>query len=335
MPYTLSNLLDTYSPAMERLVENALLRFAPDADIHGMIRQIVQEKGKRIRPALVLASHLGFGGDGFTSVPLAAAVELIHNASLIHDDIEDMDAFRRNHPSAWKRFGVPQALNLGDFLLPCAMQLVLGSRVNDKVIRRLQDRLCREMMCLVHSQMLEIRELKGKTPDMQTYRHICAGKTGALFRLCLTGGAELLGDETTSFLEDLDEMGSRLGLLFQMRDDWIDITGQKEGRDALGDLMEGKISLVSVLALDLPSPSRERFFDWYLAPRFDKNAEQAREIRDLLIEGGVLHDTREVIREQLVEFRELSAHLAPAGLMDFINNLLERLFPPDFLESWQ
>ncbi len=326
MDFTLDTIRSRFEDRLDAVMRRAgaeLTDFPPE--LAAMVDHLLASKGKRLRPTLVLGAHLAHGGDGEMALPLAATVELIHNASLIHDDIEDMDEFRRDSPSAWRLFGVRQALNLGDLLLPAAFHLFLQTPVTPGVRLRVLDRLTRELMRMVGGQMTEIAALHREPGGFPEYERVCAGKTGALFRVCLAGAAELAGEEDPGALARLEAAGTSLGLLFQGRDDLIDILGRKEGRFALGDLLEGKLSLLTVVARErLTGDARDEFFTLLSIPRPRKDAACASRMREILFEEGVV--ALALGRHAaLVDGLRAELDALPPGLAALLADLLTRL----------
>jgi geranylgeranyl pyrophosphate synthase len=334
MDWTLTSVSSHFDSRLDGIMRQAARLLLPDSDTSGMLAHLLAQKGKRIRPTLVLGTHLAFGGDGEAALPLAAAVELIHHASLIHDDIEDMDEFRRGQPSLWKRFGVRQALNLGDLLLPAGFFLFLESPIEAALRVRVLTRISRELMKLVEGQMTEIAGLNQEPSGWSGYRGICAGKTGALFRVCLVCPAELChslegnpyGAEEVVSLSLLDGLGTQLGQLFQSRDDLIDVTGRKEGRYALGDLLEGKLSLLTVLASErLTGAARREFFTMHTTPRPRKDEAMASRMRGLLFAEGIVDHACLVLAQDIERFHARLGELRSPGLKSLLEDLLRRL----------
>ncbi len=331
MDWTISSILNHFDSRLDGVMRRGVDQLLPGSDTSSMLEHLLRQKGKRLRPALVLGAHLAYGGDGAAALPLAATVELIHNASLIHDDIEDMDEFRRDEPAAWKRFGVRQALNLGDLLLPCAFLLFLEGPQEPAVRIRVISRISRELMRLAEGQMLEIAGVNREPAGWLEYENVCAGKTGALFRICLVCGAELMeslpdGVPTAASLPLREELGTLLGLVFQGRDDLIDILGRKEGRFALGDLLEGKLSLLTVLAADrLTGAARREFFDMHRTARPVKDIPMAGRMREILFSQGIVELAAEVharnVERLALRLRDLKAPI----LVYLLEDLLRRL----------
>ena len=328
MELTLDTLRTRYDAPLDAVIRDAAARWTGGlpGELARLVNPLIASKGKRLRPALVLASHLAHGGDGEAALSLAAAVELIHHASLIHDDIEDLDEFRRDRPSAWRLLGVRQALNLGDLLLPAAVHLFLQGAAAPEIRLRVLERLSGELLRMVEGQMTEIAWLHREPGSPEDYGRICAGKTGALFRVCLAGAAELAGLDDPEALLRLEELGTGLGVLFQGRDDLIDILGLKEGRRALGDLLEGKPPLVTVLAAGhLTGAAREEFLALHRTPRPPKDEAMAARLRELLVEHGVVALALERHAGDRAAFTARLPELAPPLLADLLAGLVSHL----------
>ena len=220
--------------------------------------------GKRIRPILVLLCCEACGGDPAVALPAAAAVELLHNFSLIHDDIEDGDELRRGRPTLWKEWGVPQAINTGDGMFAqahLALQNLPVERVSPGVI--LQALRVFERMCLhlTIGQHLDIGFETRRDVSAADYMQMIEGKTAALIRACCEIGAIIAG-ASPERVGHLGEFGRCLGLSFQLQDDVLGIWGdpaQTGKRD--GDLVNRKKTLPVLFAADQDVALRARYFD--------------------------------------------------------------------------
>ncbi|MEK6255979.1 MAG: polyprenyl synthetase family protein [Chloroflexota bacterium] len=203
-------------------------------------------QGKRIRPILTLLSLAAAGGDWELGLPAAAAVELIHNFSLIHDDIQDDSELRRGRETVWKIWGVPQAINAGDALFSLAhlsMQQLNGSITFEQkwaagnVLRRAS-------LILTQGQFLDLDyEARGDL-TVDSYWPMIQGKTASLLSACAEIGAILAGVSTQA-QSAYCEFGNYLGLAFQVHDDYLGIWGNaaQTGKSAESDLLTGKKSL--------------------------------------------------------------------------------------------
>jgi geranylgeranyl diphosphate synthase type I len=186
------------------------------------------EGGKRLRPALCLLACRGVGGDPYQALPAAAGVELIHNFSLVHDDIQDVSPLRRHRRTVWKRWGVAQAINAGDALFALARLALLrleGKGVPARRVllaARLLDEAC---LALCQGQYLDIALEKRPRVSRGTYFRMVQGKTSALLEASLALGA-VVGGRKGDALEPLQLFGRNLGLAYQLQDDALGLGGE-------------------------------------------------------------------------------------------------------------
>ncbi len=210
--------------------------------------------GKALRPTLCLLACEVVGGTYRRALPAAAAVELVHNFSLIHDDIQDDDRERRHRPTVWSIWGKPQAINVGTAMriLASLALLRLGeSGVSVEKQLRAQRILDESCLRLIEGQYLDISYESRLDIGVTDYLEMIDGKTAALIGCSLELGA-LLGTDDEPMLRGLRGFGRNLGLAFQIRDDVLGIWGnEKETGKPLGsDIRRRKKSLPIVYALE-------------------------------------------------------------------------------------
>jgi geranylgeranyl diphosphate synthase type I len=202
--------------------------------------------GKRIRPILVLLTTQAAGGKWKNALPAAAAVELIHNFSLIHDDIEDNSHLRRGRPTLWTKWGIPLAINTGDAMFTLAHMAIMdiesytNKRITLEAVKTLQNTCLR----LTQGQHLDISYEDQKNITVDSYWPMIQGKTAALISACTEIGA-LIADVDEMKLDAYRCFGRDLGLVFQLVDDILGIWGDtnKIGKSNASDLVAGKKSL--------------------------------------------------------------------------------------------
>jgi geranylgeranyl diphosphate synthase type I len=210
--------------------------------------------GKLLRPALCLLACEALGGDWRAALPAAAAIELLHNFTLIHDDVEDASPRRHGRPTLWKLYGEAQAINAGDgmFALAHVTLLRLAERgvPNERVLAAARA-LDEASLRLCAGQHLDLTYSTRDAITEREYLDMIGGKTAALLAASCAMGALLAGGDgaTTGALY---EFGRRLGLAFQVRDDLLGIWGDaaETGKPVGGDLIEGKKSYPVVVALE-------------------------------------------------------------------------------------
>jgi geranylgeranyl diphosphate synthase type I len=261
-----------------------------------------EAQGKRIRPVLVLLSAEAAGGSWRSALPAAAAVELLHNFSLVHDDIQDQSSLRRNRSTLWVKWGIAQAINAGDVLFTLsflAMQRLLDSLAAEDVL--LSSRLLQETcLRLTEGQYLDIAYEKKSDLPMEAYWPMIGGKTSALLSCCTELGAVAAGANErrrTAFRE----YGDNLGLAFQVLDDWLGIWGDvgQTGKSVESDLASGKKTLPVLYAIGRGGRFARR---WLQGPIL---ADEVPDLARLLEEEGAYSFTLETA-QRLTD----KAHLA-------------------------
>ncbi len=212
-------------------------------------RPVAAARGKRLRPALCLLVCEAAGGTWATALPAAAAVELIHNFSLVHDDIEDRSPLRRHRPTLWTLWGQAPAINAGDALFVEAQLALLHSAWPTErclAAARALNRACRE---LCSGQHRDLSPAGAAEPTLTEYYAMINGKTAALIAVAAELGA-LADDCPPAVQAAYHRFGRELGLAFQLRDDLLDVWGvaSQTGKPVREDLRTKKCSLPIVLA---------------------------------------------------------------------------------------
>ncbi|MDD2228846.1 MAG: polyprenyl synthetase family protein [Candidatus Cloacimonetes bacterium] len=243
----------------QELVNIILDRFLPrkdeyPKDIHKAIRYSVFAGGKRLRPYLTLLAFEMYNEDAEKIAPVAAAIEMIHTFSLIHDDLPDIDddEYRRGKKSCHAVFGEGVALLAGDALLVSAFELVTLAEISANLRIQFIRELAREVGIkgLIAGQMVDI-ESEGKKVDKKTLNYIHENKTARLINLCLRFGA-LAGGAPAAELALIEEYGRLIGLVFQIVDDLLDIEGSQEelGKSVGKDVGVQKATFPSVYGVE-------------------------------------------------------------------------------------
>ena len=259
----LDDFFDTMLPAIEEEMQGcvALANGPGLEELHHMMAYHLgwegegagpQASGKRVRPMLVLLSCEAAGGKWQEALPAAAAVELIHNFSLIHDDIQDDSALRRGRPTVWKKWNIAQAINAGDSMFALAHVSLqrLDKYIEPAVALKAARVLPQTSLELTQGQYLDLDYETRENLSVDDYWPMVNGKTAALLAACTQLGALVAGvDEATQ--EHYCDFGEQLGLAFQAYDDLLGIWGDAAltGKSAASDLISGKKSLPVLYAL--------------------------------------------------------------------------------------
>ena len=281
--------------------------------------------GKQIRPKMVLLSCAAAGGQWQDALPAAAAVELIHNFSLIHDDIEDHSEYRRGRPTIWKIWGIPQAINTGDamFALANAALLRLEKPVSPEIILDAGKLFHQTCLRLTQGQHLDILFESVRNVSIEDYWEMVAGKTAALLAFSMEVGA-LCAKADPKLQKNLSDFGLNLGLAFQAQDDFLGIWGVKEdlGKSTSGDLISKKKTLPVLFGLNQSGPFRQLWEQELLSPSDIDDLKQILEKA-----GGYDYTKKEV--ENLTQNALHSLEMIPPSpalspLLDLANLLLSR-----------
>ncbi len=240
--------------------------------------------GKRIRPLLVLVCAASCGAEWQTALPAAAAVELVHNFSLVHDDIQDNSEKRRGRPTSWVKVGTPMAINVGDALFVMSNQAIIDLKENypAEIVVRAAEILHNTCLELTRGQFLDMSYEERTDLGVDDYWPMVAGKTAALLSACCHIGS-LLGGADEAKQEAYRSFGQYLGLAFQVQDDILGIWGDEAitGKSASSDLVEGKNSLPVLAGLGANGKFAAR---WRQGPIMFEEVENV--ARMLSAEGG-------------------------------------------------
>jgi len=227
-------------------------------------------QGKRIRPLLTLLCAEAAGGCWRDALPAAAATELVHNFSLVHDDIQDNSPLRRGRPTVWMKWGVAQAINAGDVLLTLAFLALqdLSGRLPAQEILHASRLLQQACLHLIEGQSLDISYERRSSLPQELYWPMVEGKTSALLACCAELGA-LAGGANESTQASFHNYGYNLGLAFQVLDDWLGIWGDVAltGKSADSDLVSGKKTLPVLYALSKEGAFAQRWMKGSILPQ--------------------------------------------------------------------
>lgn len=230
-------------------VEKTLHGFIPKdlPEVYDPITEIITRGGKRARPMLTLLSCKAVGGNAERAIKPASLIELFHNFTLVHDDIEDNSQMRRGQPTLNVKYGIPMALNCGDAMYTLVWNRLAQLNETPEVILDLQHKFSSAFLRVVEGQGLELNWYYSKKFDVseQEYYGMVGGKTGALMALsCEIGG--YLGNADAKTRARLSDFGDKIGIAFQIQDDVLNVSGEfeKYKKEIGGDITEGKRTLI-------------------------------------------------------------------------------------------
>src|SRR2546423_3733740 len=285
------------------------------------------QSGKRLRPVLCTLIYEALTGDARGALPAAAAIELLHNFTLIHDDIEDQDPARHHRPTVWSVWGVPQAINAGDGMFAVsrlAVQRLRGFSAERVLeLAKLVDEAC---VRVCEGQFLDISFETRTDVTTERYRAMAAKKTGALFAAAAEGAAMLATDDP-SVRGSLARFGDAFGQAFQAHDDLLGIwaSAERTGKVEMNDLTKRKKTLPVVLAFERAQGKLRERLAALFAPAAPLASESVEQIREILDELGV----RALIDAEITAQRGRALHalrgIAPVARAREPLDLLERL----------
>ena len=221
---------------------------------------LIVNGGKRLRPYMVIRSCQILGGKSSTAMIAASAVEMVHNFTLVHDDIMDNDEMRHGVPTVHKKFGMPIAILAGDVLFSKAFQIISESKLSPNANTHLISRLAKACVDVCEGQLLDIKMADEKRiPTEAEYITMIGKKTAALFDVSCAMGA-ICATNKPKDISNLSDFGRNLGIAFQITDDLIGVMGDpKVTKKPVGnDLREGKKSLPILMAIKLAEGNEKK-----------------------------------------------------------------------------
>jgi octaprenyl-diphosphate synthase len=314
---TLTTLLKGDLECVNRLIVERM--HSPVALIPQLAGHIVAAGGKRLRPMLTLATARLCGYHGDRHVALAAAVEFIHTATLLHDDVVDASELRRGLATANAVWGNKPSVLVGDFLFSRAFELM----VEDGSLRVLQI-LSRASAVIAEGEVLQLMTSNDMATDEEAYLRVISDKTAELFAAASRIGA-LLGERSNDEEAALDSYGRNLGVAFQLIDDMLDYSAREAelGKSVGDDFRDGKITLPVVLAYRSGNENERAFWRRTLEDQDQRDGDLARAV-ELMNRHGCLYATwsrashyGELARRALAPFRDCPEKRALLEAIDF------------------
>jgi geranylgeranyl pyrophosphate synthase len=287
---TLESLAERTSATLEQALFDAVA--GPDA-VHAAMRYHLETGGKRLRALIPPWLALNLGGDEARARAFGVAIELVHNGTLVHDDVQDGDDTRRGRPTVWRRFGTPQAINAGSWLMFAGASVAAAADPSGAAVATVQ----RAVLRVIEGQGLEFELQASPSPTTSAWEAMARAKTGALFRAAWSLGA-LASVRDAEAVEGLAAHGDDLGLFFQLQDDLLDLLGDKGRGASATDLAEGKISFpVAWAAEHATTAARARLLEIVHLPREQTPPAMVAEALALLHETGAIATALGTLRD--------------------------------------
>ena len=265
---------------------------SPVSVIPALADHLIEAGGKRLRPLLTVAAARLAGGLDDASHKLAAAVEFIHTATLLHDDVVDVSQLRRGKVAAHLIWGAPSSVLVGDFLFARAFELM----VETGAMRALQI-LAKASRIIAEGEVLQLSRAHDLNLGQATYLEIITAKTAELFAAAAEAGA-VCAHASEAQAAALRAYGLNLGLAFQLTDDALDYGGTTEalGKNAGDDFREGKATLPLLIAIARLGPREVEFWERAIGRREQTEAD-FRRARELIVGAGAIDATLDLAGE--------------------------------------
>ena len=282
--------------------------------------------GKRIRPLILLLVVASHKSAWLHASPAAAAIELVHNFSLVHDDIQDNSDKRRGRTTVWKKWNMPQAINVGDALFVISNQAILDLAKNysANIVVRVAGVIHNACLDLTRGQYFDMAYENRNDLSIEDYWKMIEGKTAALLSACTQIGA-ILGGADDETIDQYRIFGRDLGLAFQVQDDILGIWGNEAltGKSTASDLVEGKNSLPILYGISQKGKFAQRWNASAIHP------DEVAEVAQMLVNEGACkyaQDEAERLTNQALETLEKvnPKNEAAHALVDLTNKLLNR-----------
>jgi geranylgeranyl diphosphate synthase type II len=331
---TLERQLASYRQKVTPLILSVIPDREPKRHLYDLITDQLSREGKGIRPALCLATCRAFGGGEERALPSAAAIELLHNSFLVHDDIEDESEYRRNGPTMHRQYGVPVALNVGDAMNAMSVRLLRQniSLLGPSLATRVFDEFDHMSIETIEGQAMElgwIRDNDCHTTE-EDYLLMVLKKTGWYSFIHPARIGALIAEPDRTDLDGFNRFGYFLGTAFQIQDDILNLSGDRStyGKEIGGDLFEGKRTLILAHLFRTSSAQERRRLTTFLSkPRAQRLQREVAWIYELLRSYGSLEYARQAAHAfangARQEFENAYSDAPPGHDLDFIRSLLD------------
>ena len=292
-----SSLMADYLEAVRAGVAGAVAASFPDGGprrpLYSPLTEFVSRSGKALRPALCIAAARAHGGATEDVMPSAVALEMLHNAFLIHDDVEDGSISRRGMPTMHAEHGVPIAINAGDGLAALALEPLTQNieRLGSSMHNRVMSEFSRLLRLTVEGQAIELGWRAENVVDLtgEDYIEMVSLKTCAYTTIFPLRVGALIGSWGGADLDAVTRFGLNLGAAFQVTDDLLNLTGSEAvyGKEIDGDIAEGKRTLMLIHLLSETGGAEREFLVGFLrGDRADRAGEDIAEVREMMDRHG-------------------------------------------------
>jgi geranylgeranyl diphosphate synthase, type II len=331
---SLKTQLSRYRDKVTPLVLGAIPDREPRRHLYDLISNQLSREGKGIRPALCLATCRVFGGSADRALPSAAALELLHNAFLVHDDIEDESEYRRAQPTLHRQYGVPLAVNVGDAMNAMSVRLLKQNLelLGPELASRIFDEFDHMSIETIEGQAMELGWIRDNdcSTSEDDYLRMVLKKTGWYSFIHPARIGALIAEPGRRDLDEFNRFGYYLGTAFQIQDDVLNLVGDQRayGKEIGGDLQEGKRTLILTHVLQRSNAHERSKIEAFLAkPRAQRSPRDVNWILELMQSYGSIEYARSAAREfadgAQREFANVYGSAKPGEDLDFLRSLLD------------
>ena len=278
--------------------------------------------GKRLRPVMAMITCEMVGGDSVKAIPFAAALETIHNFTLVHDDVMDDDDLRHGVDACHTIYGLSTAILAGDTLFAYAFEMITDCDIDDRVKADLVKNVAYIVRKIAEGQQMDINFEDEETVDAKEYLEMIRLKTSILFGAAAYGGAKI-GGTSEEEARELEMMATNVGLGFQIWDDYLDATATEEilGKPSGSDIRQGKRTLLVIEALNRANANdRERLIEILDSKNTDEEVAEAVEIMD---QCGALEECHKQANGYLEGARNTLSNYPESKARQLFEELLE------------
>ena len=294
------------------------------------IWDLLDRGGKRFRPILTCICAEAVGGDWNDGLKVAPMVELIHNGTLMQDDVEDDSAARRGQPCTHHKFGVDTAVNTGTIMFYWPMAKILENEFNLSEEKRLKiyDLYVKELLRVCSGQVWDIAwHHGGFTPNEKQYLNMCLSKTGVLTKFACQLGA-IMGNSTNEQYEALGKFGQIIGVGFQIQDDILELTEcdfQEKKGSVCGDIHEGKRTLMVIRTLEKATPDESKRLIQILDSHTNDDEELKEALKIIHAYDGIEYSRKKAEELVTIAWEEINSVLDETNAKNVLKKFAEYL----------
>jgi geranylgeranyl pyrophosphate synthase len=300
--------LEDYKGEVEAELEQHLPRKGEPLEFYAPAWDLLDRGGKRFRPAMVFLASECVGGRREDARGAAAAVELLHNMTLVHDDVEDESQLRRGKPCIHIKYGIPNAINVGDAMLIKVFEVANQSKIPQDRCHRLVSQIAKRAYDVTWGQAYEFSMWNRKEVTENEVIRLLRNKTGALTGLSTEAGA-IAGGGTEEQIRLLGDFGETLGIGFQIIDDVLNVSGdvKKYGKEIGGDIREGKKTILAAHLMKTANTTDRKTFTRLLGKKNITRTETRKVIQLYEKYGSVAYATKQAENYQQSALKTLNA----------------------------